>query len=103
MEEKHGSAGGFAEEIIYNIKTVASFANFDYEFKRFYEKVDISWKIGLINAYKLAIFNGLIIFVLYLGLFVDFVIGRTLIKKDYNPIEGRDLSLGMFMVQVFAF
>lgn len=32
-------AGGFAEEIIYNIKTVASFANFDYEFKRFYENL----------------------------------------------------------------
>ena len=88
------SAGGLAEEIIYNIKTVASFANFEYELKRFNEKVDISWRIGLINAYKLAFFNGLIIFILYLCLFICITVGRTLVKKDYNPVEGRDLLGG---------
>jgi len=88
------NAGGLAEEIIYNIKTVASFANFEYELKRFNEKVDISWKIGLINAFKLAFFNGLNIFILYISLFLNFIVGRTLVKKDYNPVEGRDLLAG---------
>ena len=32
-------AGGIAEEVLYNIKTVASFANFDYETKRFNQYV----------------------------------------------------------------
>ena len=40
-------AGGIGEEIFYNIKTVVSFSNFEYELKRFYEKVEISNKIEL--------------------------------------------------------
>jgi ATP-binding cassette subfamily B (MDR/TAP) protein 1 len=36
------TAGGIAEEILYNIKIIVSFANFDYELKRFYEKTEIS-------------------------------------------------------------
>ena len=88
------NAGGMAEEMLYNIKTVASFANFDYELKRFFEKVDIVWRIGLINSYKLGFFNGFIIFFLYLCLFICFIYGRTLIGKDHNPIKGRDLTGG---------
>ena len=38
-------AGGIAEEILYNIRTVASFANFDYELKRFYEDSRLSNEI----------------------------------------------------------
>ena len=36
------SAGGIAEEILYNIRIIVSFANFDYELKRFYEKTEIT-------------------------------------------------------------
>ena len=36
------TAGSIAEEILYNIKIIVSFANFDYELKRFYEKTEIS-------------------------------------------------------------
>ena len=34
-------AGGLAEEMLYNIKTVASFANFEFETRRFNEKVEL--------------------------------------------------------------
>ena len=87
-------AGGMAEEIIYNIKTVSSFANFEYELQRFYEKVEIVWKIGLMNTYKLAFFNGIIVFALYFSLFICFIYGRTIVKKEINPNKGRDISGG---------
>ena len=87
-------AGGMAEEMIYNIKTVASFANFEYELRRFYESVDIVCKIELGNTLKLGVFNGIIVFCLYLLLFVCFIYGRTLIGKELNTLRGRDLSGG---------
>ena len=33
-------AGGIAEELLYNIKTVTTFVNFDFELQRFGELVD---------------------------------------------------------------
>ena len=107
-------AGGIAEEMIYNIKTVASFANFEYELKRFYEIVDIVWRIELMNTFKLALFNGLVIFLLYLVIFICYIYGRTLVKKDYNSFKGRDVSgpdifgaglcafVGLFYMSIFA-
>jgi ABC-type multidrug transport system fused ATPase/permease subunit len=86
------NAGGIAKEMLYNIKTVASFANFEYELQRFYEKVEIVWMIDLMNAFKLGLINGIIVFLLFLDLFLCFIYGRTLIKKDYNAPKGRDLS-----------
>ena len=88
------NAGGMAEEIIYNIKVVASFANFEYELRRFYEKVEIVWRISLMNAFKLGVFNGIIVFCLYLSIFICFIYGRTLVGKELNRIEGRDLNGG---------
>ena len=75
------SNGGIVEEMLYNIKTVASFTNFEYELERFYEKVEIVWIIDLMNAFKLGLINGIIIFLLFLVLFLCFIYGRTLIKK----------------------
>ena len=95
------NAGGMVEEMIYNIKTVASFANFEYELIRFYEKVEIVWRIGMMNTYKLGFFNGFIVFFLHLCLFICFIYGRTLVGKDHNPVKGRDLTGGdIFAVAV---
>ena len=87
-------AGGIAEELIYNIKTVASFANFEYELKRFYEKIEIVWRFDLMNSCRIAFANGLIVFLLYLCVFICFLYGRTLIGKDLNPLQGRDITGG---------
>ena len=87
-------AGGIGEEIFYNIKTVASFANFDYELKRFYEKVEISYKIELLVNLKIRICSAAIIFIGGLITFLGFIYGRTLIKKDFNSFRGRDVTGG---------
>ena len=47
MRQTWEAAGGIAEEILYNIKNVLSFSNFDYELGRYYEKLETSNKIEL--------------------------------------------------------
>ena len=87
-------AGGIGEEIFYNIKTVASFANFEYELKRFYEQVEISYKIELITNLKIRLIQASFTFLQGLIIFLAVVYGRTLIGKDYNYLRGRDITGG---------
>ena len=96
------TAGGIAEEMLYNIKTVASFANFEYELRRFYEKVEVVWNIDLNNSCKLGFSVGFIIFFLNLCIFIAFIYGRTLIKKDYNSNKGRDFTGGDVISAAFC-
>ena len=55
-------AGGLAEEMLYNIKTVASFSNFEFEQKRFNEKIEICYQLDLATVFKLGISIGLLMF-----------------------------------------
>ena len=96
------TAGGIAEEMLYNIKTVASFANFEYELSRFYEKVEVVWRIDLINTCKLGFSIGFIIFFLNLCIFIAFIYGRTLIGKEYNSNKGRDFTGGDVITAAFC-
>jgi ABC-type multidrug transport system fused ATPase/permease subunit len=96
------TAGGIAEEILYNIKTVASFANFEYELTRFYEKVEVVWRIDLINTCKLGFSVGFIIFFLNLCIFIAFIYGRTLIGKEINTNKGRDFRGGDVVSAAFC-
>ena len=57
------TAGGIAEEILYNIRIIVSFANFDYELKRFYEKTEITSLLDKKLETREAIFLSL----LYMG------------------------------------
>ena len=96
------TAGGIAEEMLYNIKTVASFVNFEYELRRFNEKVEIVYNIDLINSCKLAFVIGFLIFFLNLCIFIAFIYGRTLIGKDYNTNKGRDFTGGDVISAAFC-
>ena len=80
--------------MIYNIKTVASFANFEYELNRFYEKVEIVWRLDLMNSCRMAIANAFIVFLISFSMVICFLYGRTLIGKDLNRIKGRDINGG---------
>ena len=94
VSEMWGKAGGIAEEIFYNLKTVASFCNFEYELNRFYEQVEISNKIELRTNCLIRLLMPLLNLVKNLVVFVAFIYGRTLIKKEFNSFRGRDVSGG---------
>jgi ABC-type multidrug transport system fused ATPase/permease subunit len=56
--------GGIAEEMLYNIKTVASFSNFEFEQKRFNEKIEVCYQLDLATVFKLGLAIGCLIFFL---------------------------------------
>ena len=90
-------AGGLAEEMLYNIKTVASFANFEFETRRFNEKVELCYQLDLGTVFRLALCIGCLIFFLNLSFVIAIIYGRTLIGKDYNENKGKDYQAGDVM------
>ena len=90
-------AGGLAEEMLYNIKTVASFANFEYETRRFNEKVELCYQLDLGTVFRLAFCMGFLIFFLNLSFVIAILYGRTLVRKDYNSNKGKDFTAGDVM------
>ena len=95
-------AGGLAEEMLYNIKTVASFANFEFETKRFNEKVELVYQLDLGTVYRLAICIGCLIFFLHCAFVIAIVYGRTLVGKDINTNKGRDFTGADVMTAAFC-
>ena len=94
MRQMWEAAGGIAEEILYNIKNVELFSNFDYELRRYYEKVETSNKIEITVSNKSRLIPSILYFLCSLVTFFGLVYGRTLIRKDYNSFFGRDLTGG---------
>jgi len=84
--------GGIAEEMLYNIKTVASFSNFEFEQKRFNEKIEICYQLDLSTVFRLGLAIGLLVFFLNSTQTLSLIYGRTLVKKDFNNNKGRDFT-----------
>ena len=95
-------AGGLAEEMLYNIKTVASFANFEFETRRFNEKVELVYQLDLGTVYRLALCIGFLIFFLNCSFVIAIVYGRTLVGKDINTNKGRDFTGADVMTAAFC-
>ena len=95
-------AGGIAEEMLYNIKTVASFANFEFEKSRFNEKIEICYQIELKTIRKLGFCIGFMMFFLNCTMFISLLYGRTLIQKDINSNKGRSFTGGDVITVTFC-
>jgi ATP-binding cassette subfamily B (MDR/TAP) protein 1 len=96
-------AGGIAEEVLYNIKTVASFGNFEYEQKRFDEKIDETYKANKDTSLKTSIGTGIV----FIGFFTTFAIsigyGAYIIyMKEHNPNTGLLMNTGDVMTVLFS-
>ena len=95
-------AGGIAEEMLYNIKTVASFSNFEFEQKRFNEKIEICYQLDLATVFKLGLAIGLLSFFLNCTITIAISYGRTLVKNDINNNYGRDFTGGDVLCVAFS-
>ena len=93
--KNYEKAGGIAEELIYNIKTVASFANFDYEKERFNEKIALVYKFDLSTAIKMGASVAFMVFFMYCSFGVAFIYARTLIlNHEINSNTGKAFKGG---------
>ena len=109
-------AGGVAEELLYNIKTVTSFTNFDYEIKRFGDLINLIEKNDEKKSFYSGISVGIIIFGIFFGYTVTLLYARKLIMKhlekqiiaieslDYYELleENEEISIGEIQKVLFS-
>ena len=88
-------AGGISEEILYNIKTVTSFCNFDYEITRYNQLIDENFKNESKKSLIEGIAYGLLVFSSLSSLCFCFLYSRTLIiNKEINYFSGEPYNSG---------
>ena len=90
------TAGGVAEEVLYNIKTVVSFGNFDYERQRFGHYINLMYELEKKGGVKLAIANAGVNFFFFLSYFVAVIYARNLLAKDNPSIKPGDVMTVCF-------
>ena len=95
--------GGIVEELLYNIKTVSSFVNFDYELKRFGKLVDEVEIYDKKKDFYLGISIGMMILEIYFGFGITLIYARKLISnQEKNSNTGKPFSAGDVIKVLFA-
>ena len=89
-------AGGVAEEVLYNIKTVVSFGHFDFEKQRFGHYIDLVHKLDAKSGFRLAIANAGVNFFYFLSYFVCILYARHLLSKENSSIKPGDVMTVCF-------
>lgn len=95
-------AGSIVEEVLYNIKTVLCFCNFDYEKQRFNDEVEQCYLKTKSSSLKNSIYQGLLILVIFGSYTVALKLGMTLIKQnEVNGLIGGALNIGNIITIVY--
>ena len=101
--KSYEKAGGIAEEILYNIKTVASFSNYEFEMERFNRMIDLMHKFDEQKAFRLGLSIGGTLFFIYVTFFIAAVYGRKLIGDEkINDNTGNPFTIGDMIIVVFC-
>ena len=96
-KELNEKTGGISEELLYNIKTVASFCNFDYELYRYVQLLD---EIGQNEKNRLLIESlayGLLYIASFISVGISILVARNMIinketnHSTGNPYHGGDI------------
>ena len=90
------TAGGVAEEVLYNIKTVVSFGHFDFEKQRFGHYIDLVHRLDTQAGCKIAIASAGLDFFYFMSYFVAIIYARTLLTQDDNDIKPGDVMTVCF-------
>jgi len=102
-ENAYAKAGGVSEECLYQIKTVASFANFEYEMRKYDKYVGRSMLISLKNGLVAAFGISFIFFVLYGTYCLAIWFGSTLIvNKEINSNTGKVFAGGDVLTVILS-
>ena len=99
-KEAYDKAGAIAEEIFYNIETIFSFSNFDYEFERFNTNIDKVFKIDKDKALKIGLCQSLMGLSSYLSFIIAIFFGKKIILENrINKIKS-GLKVGDILVVI---
>ena len=89
-------AGGVAEEVLYNIKTVVSFGNFDFERQRFGHYINLVHELDKQSGFKLAISTAGVNFFYFFSYFVCIMYAKSLLSKNNPSIKPGDVMTVCF-------
>jgi ABC-type multidrug transport system fused ATPase/permease subunit len=96
-------SGGLAEEILSKIRTIASFANFEYEISRYNNYISSSLKAGIKSGFKTGMGIGFIIFIVYCSYALAVGYGTYLISSQtVNTNSGEFFGAGDCITVLFS-
>ena len=99
-KEAYEKAGGIAEEILYNMQTILSFGNFDYEITRFNLNIDSVFKCDKDKAYKYGISQSLMGLSTYIAFTVAIFYGKKLMSENNIDKDGDVFKVGDMLVVI---
>ena len=103
VEKSYEEAGGIAEEVICNIKTVTSFANYNYELNRYNSKIEESYNSANYHGKLSSILIGIYLFLILNTFSLAVWYGAVLISnKEKNTHAGTPMYVGDVLVVVFT-
>jgi ATP-binding cassette subfamily B (MDR/TAP) protein 1 len=101
--EAYEKAGGIAEEVLYQIRTVASFVNFEYESNHYRYHINKSMNAGIKSGYKAGFGIGFIIFIVYASYALAVGYGSYLISSEsVNANNARVFGSGDVITVLFS-
>lgn len=96
-------AGAMSQEILKEIKTVASFANFEHEKEKYSGFIEAAMKAGLKQGFKAGFGIGFIVFVVYNSYALAVGYGSNLIaNKSTNINTGKAFGAGDVITVLFS-
>ena len=99
-KKAYQKAGGIAEEMLYNIETIYSFANFEFELERFNKNIDIVFKCDEDKAFKASLSKSLMGLSCYIAFVIAIFFGKKLIVKDKIYEEENGLKVGDILIVI---
>jgi len=101
--QAYESAGAVAEETINNIKTIASFSNFDFEINRYKSNMENSLKSGMKGGLYSALTIGFLYFLVFVSYTLAVWFGSLLIyEKEINPNTDEPFKVGDILIVLFT-
>jgi ATP-binding cassette subfamily B (MDR/TAP) protein 1 len=96
-------AGGMAEECLHQIKTVTSFANLEYEEKKYGQYLADSLKAGLRSGFRTGFGIGFIVFIVYCSYALAVGYGTKLVSEgSINENSGKKFGAGDVITVLFS-
>ena len=99
-KDAYEKAGGIAEEILYNIQTILSFGNFEFEKYRFNLNIDVVFKCDKEKAYKYGISQSLMGLSTYIAFTVAIFYGKKLMSDNESKEDDDIFKVGDMLVVI---
>jgi ATP-binding cassette subfamily B (MDR/TAP) protein 1 len=94
-KELNEQAGGIAEELLYNIKTVTSFCNFEWELNRYNQVIDEMNKYDQKRVLIQALAFGLLYLATFISIASSFLlVAKLIVNKEINHATNQPYNSG---------